>query len=96
MKEETPSTLGVIIETPGGCVAYTGNLKLRNKNGVVSKEEETLFEIFKEKKTVLSLSNSANAERAGFALSDEEITKSIVQMLQEAPSVSFCRCFPRR
>ena len=92
--ENAPSTLGVLIETPAGCVAYTGNLKVSHNKEVIRAEEEAVFKAAKEKEVVLSLADSVGSERPGFAITDKEIAKEIDQMIQEAPYRVMTPLFP--
>ena len=92
--ENSPSTLGVLIETPSGCIAYTGNLKVSHNKEVIRAEEERVFKSAKEKEVILSLADSVGAERPGFAITDKEITDDITQMIKEAPHRIIIPLFP--
>ena len=92
--ENSPSTLGVLIETPAGCIAYTGNLKVNHNKEVIQAEEEKAFKAAKEKEVILSLADSIGAERPGFAITDREITDDIAQMMKEAPHRIILPLFP--
>ena len=92
--KHTPSTLGVLIETPHGCVAYTGNLKVSHNKEIIKAEEEQVFKAAKEKQIILALADSVGAERPGFAITDAEITKDIVQITKESPSKVILALFP--
>ena len=89
-----PSTLGVLIETPSGCIAYTGNLKVSHNKEVIRAEEEEVFQHAKEKEVILSLADSVGSERPGFAITDQEIATEIDQMMQEAPYRVLTPLFP--
>ena len=92
--ETSPSTLGIIIETPAGCITYTGNLKVNHNKEVIKAEEEEVFKAAKEKEVILSLANSVGAERPGFAITDKEIAQDIIQMMKEAPYRIMLPLFP--
>ena len=92
--EDSPSTLGVLIETPAGCIAYTGNLKISHNKEVIQAEEEKVFKAAKEKEVILSLADSVGAERPGFAITDKEITEDITQMMEESPGRIILPLFP--
>ena len=91
---DAPSTLGVLIETPVGCIAYTGNLKVSHNKEVIRAEEEKVFKAAKEKKVILSLADSVGSERPGFAITDQEIAEDIEQMIEEAPYRVMTPLFP--
>ena len=78
-----PDSMGVIVETPAGSIVFTGDLKLTHKDGVVDKEEEKEFEIFKKKKVLLTLADSTNAERPGFSLPESRVIETIKKIIQE-------------
>ena len=92
--DNAPSTLGVLVETSSGCVAYTGNLKVSHNKEVIRAEEEQVFQAAKEKDVILSLADSIGAERPGFAITDHEIAKEIDTMMQEAPYRVMAPLFP--
>ena len=92
--ENSPSTLGVLIETPAGCITYTGNLKISHNKEIIKAEEEAVFKTAKEKEVVLSLADSIGSERPGFAITDEEITQDVTQMMREAPHRIMLPLFP--
>ena len=92
--KNTPSAFGVLIETPAGCVSYTGNLKVNHNKEVIRAEEEKVFKAAKEKDVVLSLADSVGVERSGFAITDKEIVQNIIKMMQEAPHRILIPLFP--
>ena len=92
--DNAPSTLGVLVETSSGCVAYTGNLKVSHNKEVIRAEEEEVFKHAKEKEVVLSLADSVGSERPGFAITDQEIADEIDKMMQEAPYRVMTPLFP--
>ena len=94
VSDRNPASLGVIVETGAGRVAYTGNMQIEHSKGVVSAREEETFSVFKDKEVLLSLADSVNAERPGFSMSDNDIAKNIVQGMQEAPYRVLLPLFP--
>ncbi len=94
MTDNAPSVLGVVIETDAGCIAYTGNMQIENKKGVVSAREQERFAPLREKDIILSLAGSVNAERHGFSLHDQQVAKVVIQMIQESPHRAILPLFP--
>ena len=92
--ENAPSTLGVLIETPTGYIAYTGNLKVSHNKEVIRAEEEEVFKSAKEKEVILSLADSIGSERPGFAITDKEVAEEVGQMIREAPYRVMIPLFP--
>ena len=81
----SPTTLGVVIETPTGSVAYTGSLGPDHKDGTVSAGEEKRFARLRNTDVLLSLADSVNAERPGLSLTDEAVATDVLSMVAEAP-----------
>lgn len=92
--DSSPASLGVLIETGSGCVAYTGNIKIRHNDGSVPASEKKLFAPLKNRRVVLSLSDSVNAECPGFARADEEVADRAVKIIGEAPTRTFFPMIP--
>ena len=78
-----PDSMGVIIDTPVGSVAFTGDLKLTHTDGVVDAAEEKEFSIFKKKKILLTLADSTNADRPGFSLPEHKVIGTIEKIIKE-------------
>ena len=94
ISSDTPNTMGVALETPLGFVVYAGAVQLRHTNGSVSQKEEEQFAFLKEKPVLLSLADSVNAERPGFAMRDEEILEKMRSILSDAPGRVLLPLYP--
>ena len=81
----SPTTLGLVIETATGSVAYTGSLRPEHKDGVIRADEEKRFARLRDTDILLGLADSVNAERPGFSLTDEAIADDVVTMIAESP-----------
>ena len=79
-----PDAMGIIANTPFGGIVYTGDLKLDHEDGVVSKEEEASYDIFKKKKILLTMADSTNACRTGFSIPERRVTKAITELIEGA------------
>lgn len=80
----TPTTLGVIVETVSGSIAYTGPLCPEQKDTAVLAKEDSRFAPLQNTKLTLCLADSANAERAGFSLTDKEIANDVINSIKQA------------
>lgn len=78
-----PDSMGTIVETPIGNVAFTGDLKLAHEDGVVDDNEVSEFSVFKNKKVLLTMADSTNAERPGFSLPESRVVETIGNIIQE-------------
>ncbi len=78
-----PDSMGISAETPLGDVVFTGDLKLTHENGVVDSEEEKEFSLFKDRKILLTMADSTNAERPGFSISEALVIKTIKKIIDE-------------
>ena len=78
-----PDSMGIIIDTPKGAIVFTGDLKLTHEDGVVSPEEEKEFDVFKDKKILLTMADSTNAERPGFSLPEKKVVETIGKIVKE-------------
>ena len=88
ISDRSPSTLGVVIETKSGSVAYLGSLCPDHTDGVISDGEERRFALLRESAPVVALGDSVNAERPGFSLTDDAVAGEVVDMIKEAPGRS--------
>ena len=78
-----PDSMGTIIETPVGSVAFTGDLKLTHVDGVVDEEEKKEFAVFKKKKILVTLADSTNADRPGFSLPESKVVDTVGKIIRE-------------
>ncbi len=78
-----PDSMGIIIDTPAGIITFTGDLKLTHIDGVVSKEEESEFSVFKKKKVLLTMADSTNADRPGFSLPESRVIETIGKIIRQ-------------
>ena len=75
-----PDSMGIIFETKLGDVVFTGDLKVEHKDGVVLDEEYKEFKTFKDRKVLLVLADSTNAERPGFSVPENRVIETIDEL----------------
>ena len=80
-----PDSMGLIIETPYGNIIHTGDLRIDNTRGVPTPEEEEFYTNLGNKKNLLLMSDSTNAENPGFSLSEKIVLDNIEQIIKESP-----------
>ncbi len=78
-----PDSMGVVIETPYGDVVHTGDLRLDHTDGEPSEIEIDVYEFFKNRKTLLLVTDSTNAENPGFSISEKVILKNIEEIIRD-------------
>jgi ribonuclease J len=84
IKDNAPSEMGIIIETPYGDIVHTGDLRLEHNDGVPVQEEEERYKFFENRKVMLLMGDSAGSENGGYSLSDAAVSASIEAVIKEA------------
>lgn len=77
-----PDSMGIIIETPYGAIVNPGDFKLDNVNGIPTEKEEKEYEIFKDIKVLLLMSDSTNVENPGFSTPESIVTKNLEEIIK--------------
>ncbi len=78
-----PSSMGLIIDTPLGGIAFTGDLKIDHKEGIPTEEEEKRFNRFKDEDILLLIADSTNIEKTGFSLPEKVVHENIKEIIKE-------------
>lgn len=80
-----PDSMGVIIKTPHGGVAITGDIKLNHDGtGVVADEEVKSFSVFKEEKILCLLMDSTSVWKPGWSIPEHKVFESFKQIIKES------------
>jgi len=79
-----PDSVGIAVKTPVGTVVYTGDFKFDQTP--VNGKPADYYRLAKlgEKGVLVALSDSTNAERPGYTLSEKEVGNSIMEIFQAA------------
>lgn len=77
-----PDSMGIIIETKHGNIVLTGDLKLDHVDEVPTEEERKKWEKLGKKNTLLFISDSTNAERSGFSITERTVHKNLEEILK--------------
>ena len=80
-----PDSMGIIIETPYGDIVHTGDLRLDHEHGVPSERELKQYAPFKNRKTLLLMTDSTNCENPGFSISDSVVYNNIEVAMRDTP-----------
>jgi ribonuclease J len=78
-----PDAMGVIVETPYGNILGTGDLRVDNKNGIPTEEEEKSFSKLGLEKNLVLMADSTNATNPGFSLSESTVVENIDQIIRD-------------
>lgn len=80
-----PDSMGVIIKTPQGNVAITGDIKLNHDGtGVVAPEEVESFKIFKTEKVTCLLMDSTSVWKAGWSIPEHKVHEAFEKIIKES------------
>jgi ribonuclease J len=78
-----PDAMGVIVETPFGCIVHTGDLKLDHVDGVPTDDEVQEYErAFKTENVLLLMADSTNVENPGFSIPEKVVHKNIEEIIK--------------
>lgn len=80
-----PDSMGLIIETPMGKIAFIEDVRVDNVAGVPTEEEEKQYQRFKDKDILLLTMDSTSIEKPGFSIAESIVTKNIEKIIQEVP-----------
>jgi ribonuclease J len=80
-----PDSMGLLIETPLGEVAFIEDVRVDNVNGIVEQEEIEQYARFKNRDILLLTMDSTSVEKQGFSLSEQTIAKNIEKIIREVP-----------
>ena len=78
-----PDSMGVIVETENGDIVHTGDLRLDHLEGEPSEMEKEVYETFRDRKVLLLMTDSTNAENPGFSISEKVVYQNIEKIIQE-------------
>lgn len=80
-----PDSMGVIIETPYGNIIATGDLRVDNRAGIPTDEEEKNFSLLGSQNNLLLMMDSTNATNPGFSLAEKVVLENIETVIREVP-----------
>ncbi len=78
-----PDSMGVIVRTPFGGVAVTGDIKLDHTDGVVSEEEKEHFKNFKDENILLLMMDSTNTWKPGWSIPEWKVFETFEKIVKE-------------
>ena len=81
-----PDSMGLIIETPFGSIAFIEDVRVDNIAGVPTDEEIEQYKRFANKEMLMLTMDSTSIEKPGFSLSESVVVKNIDKIIKDAPS----------
>ena len=79
-----PDAMGVMVETPYGVIAHTGDLKLDHIGGIPVPEEEKEYAKFKKEKVLLLMADSTNCQKPGFSIPEPVVHNTIEELIKNS------------
>jgi len=80
-----PDSMGVIIKTPYGGIAITGDIKLNHDGmGTVDPEEVKSFKVFEEEKILCLLMDSTSVWKPGWSVPEHKVFEAFEQIISES------------
>jgi ribonuclease J len=79
-----PDSMGIMVETPYGVIAHTGDLKLEHIGGVPVDSELKEYAKFKNEKVLLLMADSTNCQKPGFSIPEPVVHKTVEELIKNA------------
>ncbi len=77
-----PDSMGVIIETPYGCIVNAGDPKLDHDDGIPTEAEEKEYKKFEKENVLLFMNDSTNIENPGFSTPEKIVHKNLEEIIK--------------
>ncbi len=78
-----PDSMGISVETPYGNIVVTGDYKLEHINKVPTEKEEKNWGEISKDNNILMISDSTNAEKPGWSISEQYIRDNIEEIIKK-------------
>lgn len=78
-----PDSMGLIIKTPPGDIAFIEDVRVDNEDGVPTDEEVEQYKRFKDRDILLLTMDSTSIEKPGFSLSESTVIRNIDRIIKE-------------
>ena len=81
-----PDSMGIIIDTPYGCLVTPGDIKLDHVNGVPTEAEEKEFSRFENEKVLFLMMDSTNVDNQGFSTPERLVHENLEEIIKNTKS----------
>ena len=79
-----PDSMGLLIETPQGTIAFFEDVRVDHIDGEATPEEKKKYEIFKDKEILLMTLDSTNIEKPGWSAPESRALENIEKVVKES------------
>ena len=79
-----PDAMGVLVDTPVGTLAFTGDIRMTNKDGVPLEKEVKAYKQFEKRPPLVALGDSTNAPMPGFSIPEAQVIENINNIIKNA------------
>lgn len=80
-----PDSMGLIIGTPIGDIAFIEDIRIDHKDGEPTKEEQDHWKYFKDRDILLMTLDSTSIEKPGFSLPEREAIENVEEIIKTVP-----------
>jgi ribonuclease J len=80
-----PDSMGLLIETPVGTIAFIEDVRVDHIDGVVTQAESEHYKMFKDKKILLMTLDSTSVEKPGFSHPESKAVETIDKIMGDVP-----------
>jgi len=88
-----PDSMGLVVDTKLGPIAFIEDVRVDNVNGVVTAEEVKQYEQFKKRDFLLLTMDSTSIEKPGFSVSESLVVENLERFIKEAVGRLFIGTF---
>ncbi len=80
-----PDSMGLLIDTPVGTVAFVEDVRVDHVAGKPTQKEIDHYEMFKDKNILLFTLDSTSVEKPGFSIPESHATETIDKIMRDVP-----------
>lgn len=77
-----PDSMGLVIQTPIGDIAFIEDVRVDHVGGKPTKEERGHYQYFKNKKILMMTLDSTSIEKPGFSLPESKVIKTVDEIIK--------------
>lgn len=77
-----PDAMGIIIDTPNGCIVAPGDIKLDHVDGIPIESEEKEYSKFEKEKVLFLMMDSTNVDNPGFSTPEKLVHKNLEEIIK--------------
>lgn len=81
-----PDSMGIIIDTPYGCIVNPGDIKLDHVDGVPTESEEKEYSRFSKENVLMLMMDSTNVDNPGFSTPERLVHQNLDEIIKNTKS----------